>query len=138
MAHLPPFIYLLLLTVPLRIQTEQSTHGTMLSARLRRSSLLSHAGKVSCLSDLAVTLSALPAAWHYPYYIQQAICICLMHKMPCVLHNIVIDNACSDMHLNFVQAASKTSLQISIARDSVLAHKSTYVLLIVNWSVFTI
>ena len=62
----------------------------------------------------------------------------LCTKMPCVLHNIVIDNACSDMHLNFVQAASKTSLQISIARDSVLAHKSTYVLLIVNWSVFTI
>ena len=53
-----------------------------------------------------------------------------------------LGHACSDMHLSFVKdfvfAASKTSLQISIARDSVLAHKLMYVLLTVNWSVFTL
>ncbi len=64
-----------------------------------------------------------------------------MHKT-CALHNMCLGHACSDMHLSFVKdfvfAASKTSLQISIARDSVLAHKLMYVLLTVNWSVFTL
>ncbi len=102
LAQLPPVIYLPLLTVPLHIQTEASTNGTGLSVRLGRSSLLCQAGNVSCLSDLAVTLFARPAAWHHPWYLQQAICICLMHKV-CALHRMCIGHACSDMHLSFVK-----------------------------------
>lgn len=47
------------------VTNRASTNATRLSARLRMSSLLGQAGTFSCLSDLAVTLFALPAAWHH-------------------------------------------------------------------------